>query len=87
MEYEIRMEGLTLTVADVKHSIDYYCNNFGFTLEWDAAPQFSMLRIGGANGGIERFGQHGPSPLRRMTKLYAVCGSLKISRDILRGGP
>ena len=33
MKNEIRMEGLTLTVLDIKRSIDYYCNNFGFTLE------------------------------------------------------
>jgi catechol 2,3-dioxygenase-like lactoylglutathione lyase family enzyme len=44
------MEGLTLTVLDVKRSIDYYCHNFGFTLEWDATPQFAMLRMGGAGG-------------------------------------
>lgn len=50
MKPQIRMEGLTLTVSDVKRSIDYYCNNFGFTLEWDATPQFAMLRIGGAGG-------------------------------------
>ena len=51
MKNEIRMEGLTLTVLDIKRSIDYYCNNFSFTLEQDAAPQFAMLRIGGAGGG------------------------------------
>ncbi len=51
MKHEIHMEGLTLTVSDVKRSIDYYCDNFGFTKEWDAAPQFAMLRIGGVSGG------------------------------------
>lgn len=50
MKNEVRMEGITLTVSDVRRSIDYYCNQLGFTLEWDATPQFAMLRIGGACG-------------------------------------
>ncbi|MGA2707867.1 MAG: VOC family protein [Steroidobacteraceae bacterium] len=51
MGVKVRMEGLTLTVADVKRSIDYYTNQLGFLLEWDAAPQFALLRIGGPDGG------------------------------------
>jgi catechol 2,3-dioxygenase-like lactoylglutathione lyase family enzyme len=47
---EFRMEGLTLTVADVKRSIDYYAN-VGLKLEWDATPHFAMLRVGGPDGG------------------------------------
>ena len=47
----VRMEGLTLTVSDIKRSTDFYCEKLGFTLEWDAAPHFAMLRIGGPNGG------------------------------------
>ena len=51
MEIKVRMEGVTLTVADVKRSSEYYRDQLGFTLEVDAAPQFAMLRIGGAGGG------------------------------------
>lgn len=51
MAHDFRMEGLTLTVADVKRSMDYYQDQLGFTLEWDAAPQFAMMRVGGAGGG------------------------------------
>ena len=48
MTEEVRMEGLTLTVADVGRSVDFYCNQLGlFTLEWNAQPQFSMLRVAG----------------------------------------
>ena len=43
------MEGLSLTVLEVKRSVDYYVN-LGFTLEWDAMPAFAMLRIGGSQG-------------------------------------
>ena len=43
---EVRMEGLTLTVIDVAASVDYYCNKLGlFKLEWNAVPQFAMLRV------------------------------------------
>jgi catechol 2,3-dioxygenase-like lactoylglutathione lyase family enzyme len=51
MAIDIRMEGVTLTVTDVKRSIEYYRDQLGFKLEWDAAPHFAMLRIGGADGG------------------------------------
>ncbi len=50
MENLVRMEGITLTVLDVQRSVDYYCGKLGFALEWNALPQFAMLRIGGAKG-------------------------------------
>lgn len=49
--HEFRMEGLTLTVADVKQSIEFYRDQLGLMLEWDAAPQFAMLRVGDGPGG------------------------------------
>jgi catechol 2,3-dioxygenase-like lactoylglutathione lyase family enzyme len=49
--HEFRMEGLTLTVADVQQSIEFYRDQLGLFLEWDAAPQFAMLRLGGGPGG------------------------------------
>ena len=46
MTHPVRMEGLTLTVVDVAASVDYYCKQLGlFKLEWNAAPQFAMLRV------------------------------------------
>ena len=48
---EVRLEGLTLRVADVARSIDFYGNKLGFTVEIDKAPQFAMIRVGGAGGG------------------------------------
>ncbi len=36
-------------MADIKRSVEYY-SKLGFVLEWDAAPAFALLRIGGANG-------------------------------------
>jgi catechol 2,3-dioxygenase-like lactoylglutathione lyase family enzyme len=45
------MEGLTLTVSDVKQSVEFYRDQLGLTLEWDSAPQFAMLQVGDGPGG------------------------------------
>lgn len=45
------MEGLTLTVANVKRSVAFYTKKLGFDCEIDAAPHFAMIRVGGARGG------------------------------------
>ena len=50
MKSKIRLEGLTLTVKNVKRSITYY-EKFGFKCEWNAAPAFGMIRVGGPGGG------------------------------------
>jgi catechol 2,3-dioxygenase-like lactoylglutathione lyase family enzyme len=42
----IRFEGLTLTVASVERSLDFYCGKLGLEAEVKAAPDFAMLRIG-----------------------------------------
>jgi catechol 2,3-dioxygenase-like lactoylglutathione lyase family enzyme len=47
----VRLEGLTLRVADVARSIEFYASKLGFTVEIDKAPLFAMIRIGGATGG------------------------------------
>src|SRR3979411_2449998 len=48
---EVRLEGLTLRVADVWRSIEFYGNKLGFTVEINKAPQFAMIRVGGPTGG------------------------------------
>jgi catechol 2,3-dioxygenase-like lactoylglutathione lyase family enzyme len=47
----VRLEGLTLRVADVARSIEFYSNKLGFTVEINKAPQFAMIRVGGPTGG------------------------------------
>ena len=47
----VRLEGLTLRVADVSRSIKFYRNMLGLTVEIDKAPQFAMIRVGGPTGG------------------------------------
>src|ERR1700756_2324409 len=48
---EVRLEGLTLRVADVARSIDFYANKLGFAVEINKAPQFALIRVGGPTGG------------------------------------
>ena len=47
----IRLEGLTLAVASVKRSIEFYRDKLGLAVEVDKAPEFGMIRVGGKNGG------------------------------------
>jgi catechol 2,3-dioxygenase-like lactoylglutathione lyase family enzyme len=48
---DVRLEGLTLRVADVARSIEFYGNKLGFAVEINKAPQFAMIRVGGPIGG------------------------------------
>jgi catechol 2,3-dioxygenase-like lactoylglutathione lyase family enzyme len=48
---DVRLEGLTLRVADVARSIEFYGNKLGFAVEINKAPQFAMMRIGKRTGG------------------------------------
>jgi catechol 2,3-dioxygenase-like lactoylglutathione lyase family enzyme len=47
----VRLEGLTLRVADVRRSIEFYGTKLAFTVEINKAPQFAMIRVGGPTGG------------------------------------
>ena len=46
----VRLEGLTLSVADVKRSIAFYRDKLGFVVEIDK-PHFALIRVGGPRGG------------------------------------
>src|SRR3954467_10268701 len=48
---DVRLEGLTLRVANVKRSMEFYGDKLGFSVEIDKAPHFAMIRIGGPTGG------------------------------------
>ena len=71
---DVRLEGLTLRVADVWRSIEFYGNKLGFAVEINKAPQFAMIRIGGPTGGTigllvhdsaDPFGSKTTTPLQR----------------------
>lgn len=48
---DVRLEGLTLRVADVRRSVEFYSGKLGFAVEIDKAPHFAMIRVGGPQGG------------------------------------
>jgi catechol 2,3-dioxygenase-like lactoylglutathione lyase family enzyme len=48
---DVRLEGLTLRVEDVRRSIEFYGHKLGFAVEIDKAPDFAMIRVGGPQGG------------------------------------
>jgi uncharacterized glyoxalase superfamily protein PhnB len=52
MKTEIRLEGFTLTVNNVKRSVDFYTKKLGFECVMNAAPHFAMLRMGGSTIGL-----------------------------------
>ncbi len=88
MTEQVRMEGLTLTVEDVARSVDYYCNQLGlFTLEWNAAPQFAMLRIAGGSVtlGLLSWAQAESDGAVRMSRSQASAVHVELSTDDLDG--
>jgi catechol 2,3-dioxygenase-like lactoylglutathione lyase family enzyme len=52
MQTEIRLEGFTLTVNNVKRSVDFYTKKLGFKCVMNAAPHFAMLRMGVSTIGL-----------------------------------
>ncbi len=82
MKNEIRMEGLSLTVVDVKKSSDYYIQ-LGFTLEWDATPAFAMLRLGTSTIGLLSFDEAKKEGIEKMSDLQARGIHVELSTDNL----
>jgi catechol 2,3-dioxygenase-like lactoylglutathione lyase family enzyme len=52
MKTPYRMEGLTLTVASVRRSADFYGKKLGMKIEVDAAPHFALVRAPGGTIGL-----------------------------------
>jgi catechol 2,3-dioxygenase-like lactoylglutathione lyase family enzyme len=48
---EVRLDGLTLRVANGMRSMEFYRDKLGLRVEIDKAPQFAMIRVGGPSGG------------------------------------
>ena len=50
MPQKIHFEGLSLTVQNIEHSIEFYEGKLGLKVEYNASPNFALLRIGGDDG-------------------------------------
>jgi catechol 2,3-dioxygenase-like lactoylglutathione lyase family enzyme len=48
---EVRLEGVTLRVENVRRAIGFYGGKLGFSVEIDKSPQFALIRVGGPHGG------------------------------------
>jgi catechol 2,3-dioxygenase-like lactoylglutathione lyase family enzyme len=59
---DVRLEGLTLCVANVKRSMEFYGGKLGFAVEIDKAPHFAMIRVGGPAGGTIGLLPHDANP-------------------------
>jgi catechol 2,3-dioxygenase-like lactoylglutathione lyase family enzyme len=51
MAIDVRLDGLTLSVASVRRSMKFYGETLGFKVVVDAAPDFALVRVGGPGGG------------------------------------
>ena len=51
MSQQFRFEGLSLTVENIDRSIEFYEGKLGLKVEYNASPDFALLRIGGDDGG------------------------------------
>jgi catechol 2,3-dioxygenase-like lactoylglutathione lyase family enzyme len=48
---KLRFEGLTLTVANVAKSVEFYGGTLGLDVAYNSEPAFAMIKVGGDNGG------------------------------------
>ena len=51
MTQRMNFEGLTLTVESVDRAIEFYSGKLGLKLEYNASPDFALIRAGGEGGG------------------------------------
>jgi catechol 2,3-dioxygenase-like lactoylglutathione lyase family enzyme len=51
MTQRMHFEGLTLTVESVDRAIEFYTEKLGLRLEYDASPDFALIRTGGEGSG------------------------------------
>jgi catechol 2,3-dioxygenase-like lactoylglutathione lyase family enzyme len=52
MTEPLRFEGLTLTVASVEQSIEFYGGKLGLNVEYKSLPAFAMIRVGSGTIGL-----------------------------------
>jgi catechol 2,3-dioxygenase-like lactoylglutathione lyase family enzyme len=51
MTIDVRLDGVTLSVASVRRSMKFYGEKLGFEIVLDAAPDFALVRVGRKGGG------------------------------------
>ncbi|MBJ7609420.1 MAG: VOC family protein [Candidatus Dormibacteraeota bacterium] len=51
MQDKLRLEGLTLTVASVAKSVEFYGGILGLEVAYHSEPAFALIKVGGQLGG------------------------------------
>ena len=85
MKTEIRLEGFTLTVNNVKRSIDFYTKKLGFECVMNAAPHFAMLRMGGSTIGLLAWSEAKKEGAAKTTAKHNRSVHIELTMDDLDG--
>jgi catechol 2,3-dioxygenase-like lactoylglutathione lyase family enzyme len=85
MTDRLRFEGLTLTVADVQRSIDFYSGKLGLTVEWNSVPAFAMLRHGAGTIGLLAMAEAAKEGVKPSTPDQKAAIHVEFSTDDLDG--
>ncbi len=82
----MRFEGLTLTVDDVRRSIDYYGGKLGLAVEVNAVPAFAMIRApGGGTIGLLAMAEARKEGVEPSTPAQKRAIHVELSTDDLDG--
>lgn len=85
MKSKVRLEGFTLTVQDVKRSVDFYTKKLGFVCEWNAAPHFALLRMGAGTIGLLAWSEAKKEGPVKTTAKQKMAIHVELSTDDLDG--
>ena len=85
MSEKMRFEGLTLTVANVERSIEFYSGKLGLTVEWNAVPAFAMLRLGTGTIGLLALAEAEKEGVMPSSDLQKRAIHVELSTDDLDG--
>ena len=85
MTDKFRFEGLTLTVASVQRSVDFYSGKLGLKVEWNSQPAFAMIRHGGGTIGLLSMDEAKKEGVEPMSAAQARAVHVEFSTDDLDG--
>jgi catechol 2,3-dioxygenase-like lactoylglutathione lyase family enzyme len=82
---QLRLEGLTLTVASIERSLAFYEGKLGLKVEWNAAPAFAMIRHGSATIGLLALAEAAKEGVAAPTRAQAMGIHVEFTTDDLDG--
>ncbi len=84
-ETKVRFEGLTLAVASVERSIEFYGGKLGLAVEMKALPAFAMIRIGSGTIGLLSMAEEQKDGATESTPSQKRAIHVELSTDDLDG--